>query len=167
MKTNKHENLVLSNEDFFCKTLNIGITVDDMMAEVNAFDWMELRDLSEVEIFEDFKKRLNFKNPIGEFYSIREKAFAHKFAKAIKELSAIVEEVNKSYNIPKKGNKAENKYIMRYYYIRYWAEKKQIAVDYNERDYNKRKLFNFYTILFNIFAEKLDNFNSHANIKTP
>ena len=160
------ENIVLSNEDFFCKTLNIDITVDDIMAEVNAFDWLELRETSDEVLYNSFKSRLNFANPPGRLYSIREKAFAHKFMLAIQELRALVEEVNRSYNIPSKGSKASKPHILKYYYIRYWADKKAIAVDYNEQDYNKRKLFNFYTILFNIFAEKLENYNTHANIKT-
>lgn len=135
------------------------------MAEVNAYDWMELRELPVEKVFDDFKKRLNFKNPKGKYFSIREKAFAYKFQSAIVNLSALVEEVNSSYNIPGKGG-LSNAFMQKYYYIKYWADKKYIAVDYNETDYDKRKLFNFYTILFDIFAVKLDNFNTHANIKT-
>jgi hypothetical protein len=158
------EGIILSNEDLYCKTLNIGVSVDDIMAEVNAFDWMELRSKSIELIFEDFKQRLNFKNPKGKRHSITEKAFAYKFERAIINLSALVEEVNSSYNIPSKGG-VSNDHMQKYYYIKYWADKKLIAVDYNEQNYNNRKLFNFYTILFDIFAVKLDNFNSHNNIK--
>lgn len=163
MKDN--ENIILSNEDFYCKNLVIGITTDDIMAEVNAFDWMELRHKAIEEVFEDFKKRLKFDNPKNKYHSIREKAFAHKFERAIINLSTLVEEVNGSYNIPSKGG-ITNEFMQKYYYIKYWADKKCIAVDYNEKDYDKRKLFNFYTILFDIFAIKLDNFNTHNNIKT-
>jgi len=158
------ESIILSNEDLYCKTLNIGVSVDDIMAEVNAFDWLELKTKNLNEIFEDFKKRLNFRNPKGKYHSITEKAFAYKFERAIVNLSALVEEVNSSYNIPSKGG-VSNDYMQKYYYIKYWADKKLIAVDYNEQNYNNRKLFNFYTILFDIFAVKLENFNTHNNIK--
>ena len=161
---NKDENIILSNEDFYCKNLVIGISIDDIMAEVNAFDWMELKQKPIEEVFEDFKKRLKFANPKNKYFSIREKAFAHKFERAIINLSALVEEVNSSYNIPNKGG-ITNDLLQQYYYVKYWADKKQIAVDYNEQDYNKRKLFNFYTILFDIFAVKLDNFNTFNNQK--
>lgn len=159
-----NESIILSNEDLYCKTLNIAISVDQIMAEVNAFDWMELKHKPVLEVFTDFQNRLNFVNPKGKYYSIREKAFAHKFKSAIENLSAFVEEVNSSYNIPGKGG-ITNEHMQRYYYLKYWADKKHIPVDYNEQNYEKRKLFNFYTILFDIFAVKLENFNAHANIK--
>lgn len=158
------ENIILSNEDLYCKSLNIGITVDDIMAEVNAFDWLELKEKPIEEVFNDFKKRLNFDNPVGLYFSIREKAFAHKFERALINLSAFVDEVNSSYNYAKGGG-VSNPEIDRYYYLRYWADKKLIAIDYNETDYNKRKLFNFYTILFDIFASKLENFNAFQRQK--
>ena len=154
------DSIVLSNEDFFCKSLNIGISIDAIMAEFNAFDWLDLKYTPAEDLFEDFKKRLSFENDQDRFWSIREKAFAHKFERALVNLSALVEEVNDSYNIPG-TNGVTNDVIMQYYYIKYWATKKCIAVDYNEQDYNKRKLFNFYTILFDIFAVKLENFNLH------
>jgi hypothetical protein len=135
------------------------------MAEVNAFDWMELKQKPLEAIFADFKKRLGFQNPKGKFHSIREKAFAYKFERAIINLSALVEEVSSSYNFGGKGG-ISNSNLDQYYYIRYWADKKIIAVDYNEQEYNKRKLFNFYTILFDIFANKLENFNVFNNSKT-
>ena len=160
-----NENIILSNEDFYCKNLVIGITIDDIMAELNAFDWLELKQKPIEEVFEDFKKRLKFDNPKNKYYSIREKAFAYKFERGIINLSSLVEEVNGSYNIPSKGG-ISNEHLQKYYYVKYWADKKIIAVDYNEQDYNKRKLFNFYTILFDIFAIKLDNFNSFNNQKS-
>lgn len=158
------DKIILANEDFYAKTLNIGVSVDDIMAEVNAFDWMELRQKPIAETYADFKARLRFENTRSEYYSIREKAFAHKFERAIINLSRLVEEVNSSYKIPGKGG-VSNSEIDRYYYLKYWGDKKQIAVDYNEIDYNKRKLFNFYTILFDIFASKLDNFNAFYKAK--
>jgi len=159
-----HESIILQNEDLYCKSLNIGLTVDDIMAEVNAFDWMELKQKPIEAVFLDFKKRLTFQNSKGKFFSIREKAFAYKFERAIVNLSALVEEVNSSYNYGGKGG-INNPNLDAYYYIRHWADKKAIAVDYNEQDYNKRKLFNFYTILFDIFAIKLDNFNQFNKAK--
>tara|TARA_R110000782_G_scaffold1051_1_gene3769 strand:- start:1454 stop:1945 length:492 start_codon:yes stop_codon:yes gene_type:complete len=154
----KNESIILDNEDFYCKSLSIGVKVDDIMAEFNAFDWMELRLKSTASIFEDFKKRLSFKNPRGKYFNIREKAFAYQFERAVINLSALVNEVNKSYNIPSAGG-VNNEELSRYYYLKYWADKKQIAVNYNETNYDKKKLFNFYTILIDIFANKLDNFN--------
>jgi hypothetical protein len=158
------DSIILNNEDLYCKTLNIGISVDDIMAEFNAFDWLELRIKNTNEIFADFKNRLNFENKKDKYYSIKEKAFAYKFERAIVNLSAIVEEVNSSYNIASKGG-ISNEHLQKYYYIKYWADKKNIPVDYNDQNYSNRKLFNFYTILFDIFAIKLDNFNTNANIK--
>ena len=158
------EDIILSNEDLYCKSLNIGITVDDIMAEVNAFDWMELKERPIEDTFNDFKARMKFVNPKNEYHSIREKAFAYKFERAIVNLSAFVDEVNSSYNFGAKGG-ISNPVIDRYYYLKYWADKKLIAVDYNETDYNKRKQFNFYTILFDIFAGKLDNFNAYQKNK--
>lgn len=159
-----NENIILNNEDLYCKNIVIGITIDDIMAEVNAFDWMELKQKPIETIFQDFKKRLKFDNPKNKYFSIREKAFAYKFERAIVNLSTLVNEVNSSYNIPSKGG-ISNELLQQYYYVKYWADKKQIAVDYNEDDYNKRKLFNFYTILFDIFAVKLDNFNTFNSQK--
>lgn len=159
-----NESIILSNEDFYCKTLNIGITVDDIMAEVNAFDWMELKEIPIEIVFSDFQKRLGFKAEADKYFSIRNKAFAYKFERAIINLSALVEEVNNSYNIPSKGG-ITNEFMQKYYYIKYWADKKTIAVDYNEQNYDRRKLFNFYTILFDIFAVKLENFNTFKNQK--
>ena len=156
------DKIILANEDFYSKTLDIGVSVDDIMAEFNAYDWLDIRSKDPNLALIDFKKRLGFKNPLGTYYSIREKAFAHKFERAIKNLSTLVEEVNSSYNIPAKGGIA-NEFIDQYYYLKYWADKKQLPLDYNEQDYKKRKLFNFYTILFDIFANKLDNFNAYNN----
>ena len=156
------DKIILANEDFYSKTLDIGISVDDIMAEVNAYDWLEMRTKSPELVLLDFKERIKFTNPTGSFYSIREKAFAHKFGKALMNLSTLVEEVNSSYNIPSKGG-LNNDHINQYYYLKYWADKKVIALDFNEIDYKKRKLFNFYTILFDIFANKLDNFNAYNN----
>lgn len=160
------DEIILANEDFYAKSLNIGISVDEIMAEVNAFDWMELKEIPAEVLFANFKKRLSFDNPQGKYFAIREKAFAHKFERALVNLNKIIEEVHASYNFDKKGG-LSNEHLNRYYYIKYWADKKLIAIDYNEQDYNKRKLFNFYTILFDIFAVKLENFNAFNNQKKP
>jgi hypothetical protein len=160
------ENIVLENEDLFCKSLNIGITVDDIMAEVNAFDWLEMKTKPAHAVLWNFQQRLKFDNPApSKYWSIREKAFAYLFERALVNLNALIEEVHSSYNFGKKGG-INNAYLDQYYYIKYWGDKKLIAIDYNETDYNKRKLFNFYTILFDIFAVKLENYNSFINSKT-
>lgn len=156
------ESIILGNEDLYCRTLNIGISVDAIISEVNAYDWLDMRFTSPEALLSDFKKRLNFKNPAGKYHSIREKAFAHKFERAILNLSKLVEEVNSSYNIPSKGG-VNNDHINQYYYLKYWADKKRIPLNFNETEYKKRELFNFYTILFDIFANKLDNFNAYNN----
>jgi len=161
------DEIILANEDFYAKSLDIGLTVDDIMAEFNAFDWMEIKEIPAQAVFNDFKRRLNFQNPAPSKYSmIREKAFAHKFERAVVNLNKIIEEVHSSYNYDKKGG-ISNKHLDKYYYVKYWADKKLIALNYNEQDYNKRKLFNFYTILFDIFAVKLDNFNTFNNQPKP
>lgn len=163
MKNN--EKIILDNEDLYCKSINIGITIDDIMAEINVFDWIELKDKPIESIFTNFKKRLNFTNIKSEYFSIREKAFAYKFERAIINISSLIEEVNTSYNFGKSSG-ISNEFTDRYYYLKYWADKKAIAVDYNEQDYSKRKLFNFYTILFDIFASKLENFNEFNRQKS-
>lgn len=151
-----------TNEDFLAKGLKIGVEVDDIMAEFNAYDWVLLKDQDVVFTLQNFKERTGFTNPDNQ--PIRDKAFEHKFTRAVKNLSALVEEVHKSYKIPS-GKGISNPEIERYYYLKYWADKKSIAVDYNEKDFNKRKLFNFYTILFDIFANNLANFNTYSNQK--
>lgn len=153
---NNTKKLVLDNEDFLAKALKIGLTVDDIMAEFNAFDWLDLASTPTEEIALKFMKRLKFTNT----EPIYLKGFAYKFDQAIKNLNALIEEIHASYNIPGKGG-TSNEYINQYYYIKLWADKKHIPVDYNETDYNKRKLFNFYTILFDIFADKLTNYNAY------
>ena len=151
---------ILQNEDFLAKSLVIGVSVDDIMAEVNVFDWMHFKTAPIETTITDFQKRLNFENKDR----LYQKAFIHKFEKAIKNLSTLVEEVHSSYNIPsKKGT--NNEHIAQYYYLKYWADKKAIAVDYNEKDLNKQKLFNLYTILFDIFADKEANFNAYNRQK--
>lgn len=159
MFTKPVKEIVRSNEDFLAKSLVIGVTVDDIMAEVNVFDWMGLREANLDAVLLDFQKRLKWENPKGELQQVRLKSFAFKFEQAIFNLSAFVEEVHASYNFSNSKG-VNNEHINRYYYLKYWADKKQIAVDYNETDYEKRKLFNFYTILFDIFADKLANFNA-------
>lgn len=149
--------MLTDREKFLSKSLVIGVTVDEIMSEFNAFDWIEIKDLPIEEVIADFKKRTKFKEKKSE---IRHEAFLHKFKNAILNLSALIEEVHASYNIPSSKG-INNEHINRYYYIKYWADKKNIAVDYNETNFNKRKLFNFYTILFDIFADKLANFNAY------
>lgn len=157
MKKTNLKKEILRNEDFLAKAIKIpGIEIDDIMAEFNAFDWMDLREQPD-KVFEDFKTRLNF----NEKDTIYQKAFAHKFTKAVQHLSALVEEVHAAYNIPQGKGGAVNQHINKYYYLKLWADKKCLPVDYNEKDYNKRRLFNFYTILFDIFADKLTNYNAY------
>lgn len=146
----------IENEDFIAKGLVIGVTVDQMMSEINVFDWIDLDSLD----IKSFQARLKFKNK----ERIYQKAFIYKLERAILNLSSLVEEVHSSYNIPStKG--ISNEYIDRYYYLKYWADKKNIAVNYNETDYNIRRKFNFYTILFDIYADKLVNFNAYNRQK--
>ena len=45
-----NESIILTNEDFYCKNLVIGLSIDDSMAEVNAFDWMEKKQ-KPIEMF--------------------------------------------------------------------------------------------------------------------
>jgi len=156
MKKNRKLILSEADEDFLAKATVLPFKIDDIMAEFNAFDWLDLSSKPIEEIAEDFKERLNFKST----EPIHLKAFAHKFGEAIKYLNKLIEEIHSSYNIPGKGC-INNSAINQYYYIKLWADKKCLPVDYNETDYNKRRLFNFYTILFDIFADKLTNYNAY------
>lgn len=149
-----------NNSDFIAKSLVIGVTVDMLMSEVNVYDWMTLKEKPIELVIKDFQKRTGFKNPKGKHQLLREKAFIYKFESAIKNLSALIEEVHGSYNLPSSKG-INNDYINNYYYLKYWADKKSIAVNYNEKDFDKQKLFNLYTILFDIFADKLNNFNAY------
>lgn len=144
------------NDNLLAKVLVIGVTVDQIMAEVNAYDWMELRTADIEKVLKDFKERTGFVKSSR----LSEAAFAHKFERAIINLSSIVDEVHASYKIPSpKG--VQNGQIDAYYYLKYWGDKKNIPLNYNETDLEKRKLFNLYTILFDIFADKLANFNAY------
>jgi len=152
------DKIMLSRPDFYCKVINIGVSVDDIMAAFTAYDWI---DRKPEEMVKEFKKRTGYKRwANSKFYEIREKAFNHKFARALENLSALIEEVNNSYNIPGKGG-INNPNLDQYYYLKYWADKKNIPVNYNETDQTKKEQFNFYTILIDIFAHKLENFNAY------
>ena len=152
------EKIILANEDFYCKSLNIGISVDEMMAEFNAFDWLFMGK----DTYSSFQKRLKFENPAGVYQSIREKAFLFIYNLSITNINELIEEVHSAYRFGNSSG-AKNEHLAKYYYIKYWADKKCIAVNYNEMRFEERQKFNLYTILMDIFAVNLENFNSFNN----
>jgi hypothetical protein len=161
--------VILKHEDVFAKSLDIKITKGNIIDKIDAFDWL---DLSEAKSEFDFEKvvlsifkRFNFKYP-KKYDSIIKKAFSYNFIEAVEQIKTSIIAVSKSYNIDGCGvDSFRNEIVDKFYYINYWADKKNIPVNYNEKDYNKRKLFNFDTIILNILADKLKILNDYERNK--
>ena len=161
--------VILRHEDVFAKSLDIKINKEQIIDKIDAFDWL---DLSEAKSEFDFEKvvfsifkRFNFKYP-KKYDSIIKKAFSYKFIEAVEQIKTSIIAVSKSYNIDGGAvDSFRNEIVDKFYYINYWADKKNIPVNYNEKDYNKRKLFNFDTIILNILADKLKILNDYERNK--
>jgi len=61
------EKTILKHEDFFARSVNIGITSDAIVDKINAFDWLDLTEAkTEIEyskVLLSIFERFNFKYP--------------------------------------------------------------------------------------------------------
>jgi len=165
------EKVILKHSEFFAKSLDIKITSSDIIEKLNAFDWL---DLSEANSQEEYAKvihsvflRFNFKYKKS-YEKIVILAFTNLFSEAVTSIKEAIESVQKSYNVEGSGNGFRNAIVDKFYYIEYWANKKNIPVNYNETNFDKRNLFNFDTIILSILSDKLAIFNNYeANKPKP
>lgn len=159
--------IVLNNPSLY-PFIEIGVSVSKVIDKINAFDWLDLADASTPEAFaavvESVFNRFTFKYPAKYDEAIKT-AFAYRFTEAVTELRESITEVSKSYNIDGAANAFSNEIVNRFYYINYWADKKNIPVNYNETSLEKRALFNLDTIILSILADKLSAFNQHEQNK--
>lgn len=163
------EKTILKHQDFFAKSLDIKISSSDIIDQINAFDWLDLSEakteLEYEKIVDSIFKRFSFHNKKSHNPIIR-KAFEWLFVEAVEKIKESVIAVSKSYNIDGGGSDAfSNSVVNKFYYINYWADKKNIPVNYNEKDFNKRKLFNFDTIILSVLSDKLKVLNDYERNK--
>lgn len=167
-RPDQKEKAILRHEDANARFLNIGVTVEQIVDRINAFDWLDIQlvqnDEQMAAIVFRFFKSFNIQCP-GAYEPIVLKAFACKFVEAIKYLKTGIEEVNQSYNIEGTSKGFRNDTVDRFYYINYWADKKSIPVNYNEKRQKKRAEFNLDTIILSILADKLNVFNEFERNK--
>lgn len=169
MKLKQKDKAILRHEDELAKFLDLGgVKYTDIVDKINAFDWLDIQLANSSEQMAVIVLRLyesfNFKVP--EVYSsIVLKAFAHKFNEAIIYLRDAIEETNASYNVEGTTKGFQNDTVNKFYYINYWADKKGIPVNYNEKDQKNRALFNLDTIILSILADKLNAFNTFERNK--
>lgn len=168
MKLKPKEKAILRHGDALARYLELGITAESIVDRVNAFDWLDIQLANSEEqmaaIILRFYESFNFKVP-KEFQQIVLKAFACKFNEAIIYLRDAIVEVNHSYNVEGSSKGFQNDTVNKFYYINYWADKKNIPVNYNEKRQNKRELFNLDTIILSILADKLNVFNEFERNK--
>ena len=165
---NRTEKAILRHGDTLAAHLILPITVEQIVDKVNAFDWLDLQEAKTEEelaaITMRFYDSFNFKVPKA-FRAIVLKAFTHKFIEAVKYLREAIEDVHASYNIEGAPKGFQNDTVNKFYYISYWADKKAIPVNFNEKRQEKRELFNLDTIILSILADKLAVFNEHERNK--
>lgn len=162
------EKAILRHENSVAKYLNIGITAEQIVDKINAFDWLDMAEAKNEQemaaICLKFFKSFKFKYR-KEFETIVLKAFAHKFKEAQVYLADAITEVSHSYNVEGSSRGFQNDTVNKFYYINYWADKKNIPVNYNEKSQEKRALFNLDTIILSILADKLHTFNEFERNK--
>lgn len=162
------ERAILRHSEALAQHLDIKITHYDIVDKVNAFDWLDLSQASTPEelavIVMRFFKSFNFQYPQS-YEAIILQAFTHKFHKALEYLRDAIEHTNASYNVEGQSRGFTNPAVDRMYYINYWATKKNIPVNFNEKNQEKRDLFNLDTIILSILADKLNNLNEFERMK--
>lgn len=162
------EKAILRHDDALAQYVNIGVTVEQIVDKINAFDWLDIQLAKSEEdltpIVMRFYSSFNFK-VASAFQAIVLKAFTHKFTEAVKYLQNGIEDVAASYNIPDNPRGFQNETVNKFYYINYWADKKQIPVNYNEKKQENRALFNLDTIILSILADKLQTLNTYERNK--
>lgn len=162
------EKAILRHVDAFAPSLDLQISHLDIVDKFNAFDWLDLHEArNEVAVaavvmrfFESFNFRF-----AEEFGPIIIKAFTLKFGEAVEYLSEAINEVHHSYNVEGGSKGFQNDVVNKFYYIQYWADKKNIAVNYNDKNQKNRELFNLDTIILNILADKLRVLNEYERNK--
>lgn len=167
-KPSAQERAILRHSSVYAKHLDIGINSNQIVDKINAFDWLDLSLTKTPEelaaIVLRFFKSFNFKYP-KEYEGIILQAFTHKFHRALEYLRDAIEHTNASYNVEGQTRGFTNPQIDRMYYINYWATKKNIPVNFNEKNQEKRDLFNLDTIILSILADKLHNLNEFERLK--
>lgn len=169
MKLKQKDKAILRHEDELAKFLDLGgVKHTDIVDKINAFDWLDIQLANNEQemavIVVRFYESFGFKTS-PRYGSIVLKAFAHKFTQAVKYLQEAIEEVSASYNIEGSGKGFQNPTVNKFYYINYWADKKNIPVNYNEKSQKNRELFNLDTIILSILADKLNAFNTFERNK--
>jgi hypothetical protein len=168
MGLNAKEKAVIRHGDALARYLELGLTAENIVDRVNAFDWLDIQLANSEEamasIIFRFYESFNIQTPAA-FQPIVLRAFAHKFTEALKYLRGAIEEVNATYNVEGGGKGFQNETVNKFYYINYWADKKSIPVNYNEKRQEKRELFNLDTIILSILADKLHVFNEFERNK--
>lgn len=164
----KAEKAILRHDDALAQYLQLGVTVEQIVDRINAFDWLDIQlakseqDLAPIvmRFYDSFNFKVN-----APFRLIVLKAFTHKFTQAVKYLQNAIEDVAESYNIPENSRGFQNETVNKFYYISYWADKKQIPVNFNEKKQENRALFNLDTIILSILADKLQTLNNYERNK--
>jgi hypothetical protein len=169
MGLKQKDKAILRHEDALAQFLDLGgVKYTDIVDKINAFDWLDVGLADNAEqmavVVMRFYESFNFKVPPA-FQSIAVKAFAHKFNEAIIYLRDAIEETNASYNVEGTSRGFQNDTVNRFYYINYWADKKSIPVNYNDKNQKNRELFNLDTIILSILADKLHVFNEFERNK--
>ena len=165
---NNQEKIIKKHKGAIAPFVNIGVTAEEISCKVNAYDWFDLQEAKDendiIKVMETIFNKFNFKiKPnIKEIVTL---AFYHKFLKAIVLLKDGIEHVKSSYTVPNDGVNFENEVVNKYYYLNYWADKKNIPINVNEKDQAKRDLFNFDTIILSILADKLNSYNNYERNK--
>jgi len=165
---NRKEKAILRHEDVNAEFLNIGITHLDIVDKINAFDWLDIQEADTPEAFAAIVLRFfkAFKIQCPNAYTpIVTKAFTHKFTQAVKYLRDAIADVQASYNVEGSSRGFRDATVDKLYYIQYWADKKSIPVNFNEKRQEKRELFNLDTIILSILADKLNVFNEFERNK--
>ena len=159
---------ILRHAEANAKHLDIKITIEDIVDRINAFDWLDLGQADTPDklaaIILKFFKSFRFEYPPA-FEAIILQAFTFKFHKALEYLRDAIEHVSASYNVEGQSRGFTNPAVDRVYYIRYWADKKNIPVNFNEKSQEKREIFNLDTIILSILADKLNNLNEFERLK--
>jgi hypothetical protein len=167
-RISKQEKAILRHDDALAEFLNIGVPVEQIVDKINAFDWLDISEAKTEDEMTTIIMRLfgqfNFKYPKA-YELIILKAFTHKFLKAVEYLKGGIEEVAQSYNVEGSPRGFQNPTVNKFYYINYWADKKNIPVNYNDKNQENRALFNMDTIIISILADKLNLLNEFERNK--
>lgn len=164
----KKDLAVLRHEDALCKYLQLGVTHLQIVDKINAFDWLEIQEAKSEDdmarIVLRFYESFNIQTSPA-FRQIVVKAFTHRFIMAVEYFLDAIENVHQSYNVEGSSKGFQNDAVNKFYYISYWADKKNIPVNFNEKNQTNRDLFNFDTIILSILADKLQVFNNFERNK--